>query len=419
MLRVGLTGGIACGKSHVLRRLAAHGLATADLDSVAHELMAPGGATYGEIVAAFGREILGEDGAIDRRALGELVFADAAARARLDAIVHPRVRQSEEHLVAALAAEGRSVIVSDAALLVEVGIHLRFDRLVVVHCDEADQRRRLMERDGLGEAAARARIEAQMPVREKRLFGHYRIDTSGTVPETEARADALASELLALAGRPRERLTLPADRARAALVHGEPGPRGLDARSLLESVVEADGVEMQRLAGRLAAAVPGPWYRQARGGESAPWPEALACAVAVIAAARGFADAEWVAAVASSLARLTHPDPEAVAGGVVAALAALAVSRSGRIEPGLPSRLSEWARAGERWSGAAPPPRLAAGIRAAVRHPVAPQAARAEAAASGAEPALAGGLVGLAVGLPAGPAPPGIAELVARLGFSE
>ena len=197
MLRVGLTGGIACGKSHVLRRLAAHGLATAALDSVAHELMAPGGATYGEIVAAFGREILGEDGAIDRRALGELVFADAAARARLDAIVHPRVRQSEEHLVAALAAEGRSVIVSDAALLVEVGIHLRFDRLVVVHCEEADQRRRLMERDGLGEAAARARIEAQMPVREKRLFGHYRIDTSGTVPQT--RSEDHTSELPSLA----------------------------------------------------------------------------------------------------------------------------------------------------------------------------------------------------------------------------
>src|SRR5467141_2314636 len=95
MLRVGLTGGIACGKSHVLRRLAERGVPTLDLDSVAHELMEPGAAAYDEVVAAFGRAILETDGRIDRKVLGARVFADAVAREQLNAIVHPKVRAEE------------------------------------------------------------------------------------------------------------------------------------------------------------------------------------------------------------------------------------------------------------------------------------------------------------------------------------
>src|SRR5262245_49087722 len=111
--------------------------------------MAPGGAAYDDVVRSFGASILGPDGAIDRRALGDVVFKDPAARARLNALVHPRAREEEGRRAAALGAAGATVIVSDAALLVEAGVHLRFDRLVVVHCPPEEQRRRLMERDGL------------------------------------------------------------------------------------------------------------------------------------------------------------------------------------------------------------------------------------------------------------------------------
>src|SRR5689334_18676117 len=111
MLRVGLTGGIACGKSHVLRRLAEGGVPTLDLDSVAHELMEPGGAAYDEVVTAFGRAILGGDQRIDRRALGARVFADPAARAQLNAIVHPKVRAEEGRRADLHAGQGARVFV--------------------------------------------------------------------------------------------------------------------------------------------------------------------------------------------------------------------------------------------------------------------------------------------------------------------
>ena len=252
MLRVGLTGGIACGKSHVLRRLAARGLATLDLDAVAHGLMAPGGAAYEDVVAAFGRGILAPDGAVDRKALGTRVFGDAAARARLDALVHPRVRAEEARWAAALAGGGGAVLVSDAALLVEAGAHLRFDRLVVVHCPPAEQLLRLVRRDGIPEDAALARVSAQMPVEEKRRYAHSEIDTSGTVGETERAADALAEALLALAALPRPRHSVAGERRLGGLRQGAGvGPRGLDAVALLADAFEAAGSSFSRLARRL------------------------------------------------------------------------------------------------------------------------------------------------------------------------
>ena len=119
MLRVGLTGGIACGKSRVRRHLAAAGFGTLDLDGVAHEMIAPGGPAYDDVVAAFGPGILAADGTVDRKVLGARVFADAAARAELNALVHPRVRDEEARRAAAHAAAGGRVFVTDAALLVE------------------------------------------------------------------------------------------------------------------------------------------------------------------------------------------------------------------------------------------------------------------------------------------------------------
>ena len=192
---MGLTGGIACGKSHVLRRLAGHGFQTLDLDAVARDVTVPGSPALREIAGAFGAGVLGPDGSLDRAALAALVFADAAARARLNAIVHPRVRAEEARRATDVAGRGAALLVTDAALLVEAGAHLRFDRLVVVHCDPGQQLERLRARDGLDEGAARARVLAQMPLAEKRSFAHFEVDTSGSIADTDRAADALARQL--------------------------------------------------------------------------------------------------------------------------------------------------------------------------------------------------------------------------------
>src|SRR5687767_5013435 len=187
--------------------------------------MAPGQDAHAEVVAAFGPEILAADGSIDRRILGPRVFADPAARARLDAIVHPRVRAAEARLMS----EGGTarVAVTDAALLVESGMHLRFDRLVVVHCDPGTQVARLMARDGLDEEAARSRLRAQMPAADKRRFAHLEIDSSGALEQTDARADAVAAELSRVAAvDPPPAASL--EGALAAIATGRAdGPRGL------------------------------------------------------------------------------------------------------------------------------------------------------------------------------------------------
>jgi dephospho-CoA kinase len=414
VLRVGLTGGIACGKSHVLRRLAARGLATLDLDAVAHALMAPGGAAHADVVAAFGPGILGTGGTIDRRALGATVYADPSARARLDSLVHPRVRTEEARRAAAWEAEGCAALVSDAALLVEAGAHLRFDRLVVVHCPPAEQLRRLVERDGLTEAAARARIAAQMPVTEKRRFAHVALDTSGTVAETEAAADRLAQELREVAARPRP-ATRPGLRSTlGALVHGAgPGPRGLEPAALAAEAVRTDGFELGACARLLRPSAGGPWYRAAAEGEGAPWPEALAGILAIWSLARGL-DEEWLASAAASLARLTHAEGPAVAAGCLAALLARDVACGlplGRLGEGLAQREPQ----ARRWGEAPPPERIAAAVAAASAHPADPSAVRRAAEAAGAEPAFAGALAGLVAGVSAEGSDGALVDLARRL----
>jgi dephospho-CoA kinase len=318
VIRVGLTGGIACGKSYARARLEAAGLRAVDLDAVAHAVMAPGGSAYADVVAAFGPGVVGAAGEIDRRLLGPIVFADPAARRRLDALVHPRVREEEARRAAALAAGGASAVVTDAALLVETGQHTRFDRLVVVHCPPELQVRRLQERDGLDADAARARLAAQMPIDEKRAYGHFLVDTSGSFAETDAAVDAVAGALRAVpdAGP----APPPLGRALAALGTGA-GPRGLDPRRVIAEVAAAGFLDLARVAARLDPPVPPdvPWYRAAgdAGGRPA-W--TLAGAVAAWAASRG-GDAEFVAAAAASLARLTHRDAAAIAGACLVALA--------------------------------------------------------------------------------------------------
>lgn len=413
MLRVGLTGGIACGKSTVLRRLAARGLATLDLDAVAHAVTAPGGAAHDDVVGAFGRGILAPDGTLDRPALAARVFTDAGARSRLNAIVHPRVRAEEARRAADLEAEGRDVLVTDGTLLVEAGVHLRFDRLVVVHCPPDVQRRRLVARDGISDAAARARIEAQMPIEEKRTFAHLEVDAGGALADTERAAAELGAELERLSRSPRAPVAFARERALAALAQDRGGgPRGLAGRPFLEAAIDAGGLDLPALARRLDPPAD-VWYRAARTGEAGPWPESLAVPLVLWAAARG-RDDDWLAAAAASLARLTHRDAEAVAGACLAALAARAAAAGARLDE-LRRRLPEWEERARRWGRSAPPARVAQAVEAAARHSTDAAAARTVAAAGGAEPAFAASLVGLAGKIPVEGADPALVALVDRL----
>jgi dephospho-CoA kinase len=406
MLRVGLTGGIASGKSHVRRRLEASGFPTLDLDEVAHRLTAPGGAAYADVVAAFGPRILtraeAADGTIDRRVLGALVFADPQARARLNALIHPRVREEEERAAAALAATPGAVLVTDAALLVEVGVHLRFDRMVVVHCPPEEQERRLRLRDGLDEAAARARLEAQMGADEKRRFAHYPIDTQGPLELTDRQVDALVVELRGLAPRPWRPLPLPPERALGSLVAGPArAAGGIEITALLSVLVRSSGLEMERLREPLAPGSSGPWYRAGRR-DVATAPAAAAMAPLVLwSLARRGPDPPWLAVAAASVARLTHSAPEALAGAVLFALALEDVARGGG-RHGLAARLPEWADAAARWGGGAPEPAVLEAVRSA-------------AAGQGPEGTLAGALLGMAQGVPEAAAPPELRELVRAL----
>lgn len=195
VLRVGLTGGIASGKTTVGRILAEHGALVLDADVLAHEVMRAGGAAYDAVVARFGDEILDAGGEVDRSRLGARVFADPAERKALEAIVHPEVLAEVERRIASY--DGHSpVAVFDAALLVEIGAHRRFDRLIVVRCSPATQLRRMLARGGLSPAAARARIEAQAPLATKLAAADYVVDTEGTLRDTRRQVDELYAALV-------------------------------------------------------------------------------------------------------------------------------------------------------------------------------------------------------------------------------
>jgi dephospho-CoA kinase len=392
MLKVGLTGGIASGKSHVLRRLAGAGFQTLDLDAVARDVMAPGGTAYGDVAVAFGTRILAEDGSIDRKALGEYVFADAAARRRLEALVHPRIREAEVLYLSSGAPD--SVAVVDAALLVESGQHLRFARLMVVVCEPGEQLRRLVARDGISEAAARARLDAQMAPLEKKRFGHFVIDNSRAPAETDAQVDAVIATLRSLAADRAPQPRVPVARAANAVAAGPPrGPRGLRPWGVLEEIAASGALDMARIAALLDPPHDGPWYQAAAARTSGEAPETLAVPVAVWSAGQRPADAPFAIAAAASMARLTHRDPAAVSGAVLAALAALHCLATGQASS-LRSGLPEWIAAAGAWAGAAPPPSTVATVLAAAAHAGDGEAASREAAAAGGVPDLARALAG-------------------------
>jgi dephospho-CoA kinase len=185
MLKIGLTGGLACGKSFVGEALASYGCYLIRADELGHEALARGGAAFEPAVAEFGCDILDPAGEIDRRRLAARVFGDAEALARLNRLVHPAVQRREEQLMAEFRArEPQGIAVVEAAILIENGRYKSFDRLILVTCSEEQQVARAIHRGGLDEAEVRARLSRQMPLAEKRKFADFVIDTSGAKQET-------------------------------------------------------------------------------------------------------------------------------------------------------------------------------------------------------------------------------------------
>ncbi len=195
MLRVGLTGGIASGKSTVASLLRDRDYQVLDADALAHEFLEPGQPVYAEVVREFGEGILGPGGAVDRRKLGAIVFADAEKRARLNQIIHPRIREVGGKWFAALDRPGGpEMAFEDAALILEASMGKYFDRVVVCWCRPEQQLERLKAR-GLSEEDARRRIASQMPIDEKRRLADEVIDCSGTIKETEQQVELLIAKL--------------------------------------------------------------------------------------------------------------------------------------------------------------------------------------------------------------------------------
>lgn len=197
MLVVGLTGGICSGKSTVAAMFARLGAAVIDADRVAHELQEPGQPLFEAIVSAFGREVVGEDGRIDRRKLGAMVFADPKARARLEDILHPAIVEECERRIQEAGTSGAAVCLLDAALLIESGRQARFDRVILVEASEAVQIDRLMARMGLSRDEALQRIRSQMPREEKRRHASLVIENGGPLEETERQVKAAWERLSA------------------------------------------------------------------------------------------------------------------------------------------------------------------------------------------------------------------------------
>ena len=184
MLRVALTGGIATGKSYCLRHFAGLGVPVVDADQLAREAVLPGSPGLAAIVDRFGREMLAPDGALDRAALGRLVFEDPRARAALEAIVHPEVYRRIRDWFANLPS-GSGIAIADIPLVFETGHNHDFDVVVVAACRPEEQVARVMARDGLSEHDARARLAAQWPIEEKVKRANYVIWTDRGFADTD------------------------------------------------------------------------------------------------------------------------------------------------------------------------------------------------------------------------------------------
>ncbi|HPN24385.1 MAG TPA: dephospho-CoA kinase [Syntrophales bacterium] len=197
MLNVGLTGGIASGKSTVVRMLVEKGAFVVDHDRLAHMVYEPGGPSYGAIIARFGREVLAPGGKIDRKKLGEIVFKNSGKLQDLNAIVHPVVLAEWKKRLAEIEKQNPAAIVlSDVPLLIEVGWQDRVDLVLLVYASPRLQVERIMKRDGYTEKEARARVDAQMPMEEKRRYAHLIVENNGILEDLQKQVDAVWVELV-------------------------------------------------------------------------------------------------------------------------------------------------------------------------------------------------------------------------------
>jgi dephospho-CoA kinase len=209
MLKVGLTGGIASGKSTVSEAFARLGAKVLDADEVAREVVLPGKPAWTKLRHTFGSEFFHPDGRLNRSKLRRLVFANPEERSRLNAIVHPEVMREIDFRFEQLTSSAEhAVVLVDVPLLIEVGVAHRFDKVVVVYANESVQVMRLMQRDGLSREEARQALSVQIDLREKAKKADFVIDNSGTPEETQAQVEKVWQELLALAGSGRHDDTL-------------------------------------------------------------------------------------------------------------------------------------------------------------------------------------------------------------------
>ncbi|WP_262282536.1 dephospho-CoA kinase [Micromonospora sp. MA102] len=307
MLRVGLTGGIGSGKSAVSSRLAALGAVIVDADRIAREVVAPGSEGLAEIVATFSDRVLDADGALDRAALGALVFGDEDARRRLEAITHPRVRARTAALVAA--APPDAVVVNDVPLLVEVGLAPTYHLVLVVGAAVTTRLERLARDRGMDRAEAERRIAAQADDARRRAAADVLLGNDGTLADLHAAVDALWRErLLPYERNVRERRavrpeqvvlaepdpTWPQQYARLAarirhaagaelrIDHiGSTAVPGLAAKDVIDiqltvpSLAEADGPLAERLADAGFPQLPGDWWDNPRPPGSRRWEKRL------------------------------------------------------------------------------------------------------------------------------------------------
>ncbi|MGN6425747.1 MAG: dephospho-CoA kinase [Leifsonia sp.] len=196
MQLIGLTGGIASGKSTIASRLASHGAVVVDADRIAREVVEPGTPALAEIARVFGEGVIAADGSLDRPALGAIVFGDAEKLRALNAITHPAVlRESTARFQAAADADPDAVVVYDVPLLVESANEYPFDLVVVAHADAATRIRRLVELRGMAEAEAERRIRSQASDEERLAVADVVIDTDGSLNHTLEQVDALWDRL--------------------------------------------------------------------------------------------------------------------------------------------------------------------------------------------------------------------------------
>lgn len=195
MLRVALTGGIATGKSYVRSRFSERGVPTVDADLVARDVVSPGRPAWAALRRRFGAEMFTRDGSLDRKRLASLAFTDTAARADLEAIVHPHVRAAIDEWFQGLQGKTHPYAIADIPLLFETGRAAQFDRVIVTACDRETQLERLLARDGITRADAEKRLAAQLPTAAKTAAADFVIQTEGTFGETDRQVEAIHEKL--------------------------------------------------------------------------------------------------------------------------------------------------------------------------------------------------------------------------------